>query len=306
MMVTYQQEPNLSPEEFIDVLVRSTLAERRPVHDTNTIRAMLAHADLILTARADGVLVGVSRAITDFAYCTYLSDLAVDAAYQRQGLGRELIRRTHEAAGRHTTLILLAAPKAQQYYPHIGMAKHESCWLLTPQQGRKVVDVKVTFVQMFSRPSRVVPPPRDGLTVVHARKPTIAYYRYLYDAVGRQWQWTSRKKMSDEQLTAIIHDPTDEVYVLDVDGVPAGFAELDRRVEGEIEITQFGLVPEFIGQGLGKYFLQWAVDRAWTYQPKRLWLHTCNLDHPVALSNYLKAGFAIYKEETKTWEPGPG
>ena len=128
--VAYQLEPDLSPEAFIDVLVRSTLAERRPVDDAETIRAMLQNADLVLTARLDGVLVGVSRAITDFAYCTYLSDLAVDEGHQRQGIGRELIRLTHEAAGLNTTLILLAAPKAQSYYPHIGLTKHESCWLI--------------------------------------------------------------------------------------------------------------------------------------------------------------------------------
>jgi predicted N-acetyltransferase YhbS len=131
--VTYQLEPDLASEEFIDVLVRSTLAERRPVSDPATIRAMLKNADVIMTARLDGLLVGVSRAITDFAYCTYLSNLAVDERHQRQGIGRELIRRTHEAAGLHTTLILLAAPKAQAYYPHIGMTRHESCWVIPRQ-----------------------------------------------------------------------------------------------------------------------------------------------------------------------------
>ncbi len=133
--VTYRLEPDLAPEEFIDVLVRSTLAERRPVDDPDTIQTMLQHADVIVTARLDGLLVGVSRAITDFAYCTYLSDLAVDERHQRQGIGRELIRRTHEAAGLHTTLILLAAPKAQSYYPHVGMTRHESCWII-PRQPR--------------------------------------------------------------------------------------------------------------------------------------------------------------------------
>src|SRR5437773_2350472 len=113
MPITYHREPNLTPDEFIAVLTRSTLAERRPVHDAETIRAMLQNADLILTARKDGLLVGVSRALTDFAYCTYLADLAVDEQHQLQGIGRELIRRTHEAAGLHTALVLLAAPKAQ-------------------------------------------------------------------------------------------------------------------------------------------------------------------------------------------------
>ena len=108
MTVAYALEPNLTPADFIDVLVRSTLAERRPVGRPDTIRAMLKHADIIVTARVDNRLVGVSRAITDFAYCAYLSDLAVDEAFQKRGIGRELIRRTHEAAGFHTSVVLLA------------------------------------------------------------------------------------------------------------------------------------------------------------------------------------------------------
>jgi GNAT superfamily N-acetyltransferase len=167
------------------------------------------------------------------------------------------------------------------------------------------MDVKVTYLQMFARPSRTVPPPRDGLSVIHAKRPTIAYYRFLYDAVGKPWQWLSRRKLNDEQLAAVIHDPRDEVHVLHVEGAPAGFAELDRRQEGEIELVQFGLMPDFIGQGLGRYFLQWGIDKAWSYAPKRFWLHTCDLDHPAALPNYLKAGLAIYKEEMTIREPSP-
>ena len=128
--VEYQVEPGLGVDEFLDVLERSTLAERRPVDEPETIRAMLENADVVVTARVDGRLVGVSRAITDFSYCTYLSDLAVDRAFQRRGIGKELLRRTHEAAGLATTLILLAAPLARGYYPHIGMAHHDSCWII--------------------------------------------------------------------------------------------------------------------------------------------------------------------------------
>lgn len=130
MTITYKLEPNLGATEFIDVLVRSTLAERRPVNRPEVISGMLNHADIILTARADETLVGVSRAITDYSYCTYLSDLAVDQAYQRLGIGRELIHRTHDVAGLHTHLILLAAPKARTYYPHIGMESHDSAWII--------------------------------------------------------------------------------------------------------------------------------------------------------------------------------
>jgi predicted N-acetyltransferase YhbS len=130
MIIEYALESRLAAEEFVDVLERSTLAERRPVDDPETMTAMLSNASVIITARAEGNLVGISRAISDFAYCTYLSDLAVDKEFQGQGIGRELIRRTHEAAGLHTTLVLIAAPKAESYYPHIGMEKHPSCWIV--------------------------------------------------------------------------------------------------------------------------------------------------------------------------------
>lgn len=131
--VSYSVEPHLPVAEFISVLERSTLAERRPITDLVTMEAMLRNADIIATARIAGLLVGISRAISDFAYCTYLSDLAVDVSVQRQGIGRELIRRTHVAAGTQTRLILLSAPLAQTYYPHIGMQRHDSCWQIPPQ-----------------------------------------------------------------------------------------------------------------------------------------------------------------------------
>jgi predicted N-acetyltransferase YhbS len=133
MTLHYQLEPDLTPADFIDILRRSTLAARRPVDRTEQIAGMLQHADIIVTAHTDAaLLVGVSRAITDYSYCTYLSDLAVDEQFQKQGIGRELIRRTHEAAGLHTRLILLAAPAAASYYPHIGMQPHNACWMLPP------------------------------------------------------------------------------------------------------------------------------------------------------------------------------
>jgi predicted N-acetyltransferase YhbS len=98
---------------------------------------MLENASVIVTARAAGLLVGVSRSITDFVYCTYLSDLAVDEAYQRRGIGRELIRQTHLAAGLQTSLILLAAPNARTYYGHIGMTAHDSCWYIARTTGNQ-------------------------------------------------------------------------------------------------------------------------------------------------------------------------
>jgi predicted N-acetyltransferase YhbS len=131
MPVAYALEPELTAEEFRAVLVASTLSLRRPADDVQRLQKMLRGADIVLTARDDGCLIGVSRAITDFAYCCYLSDLAVDAAYQRQGIGRQLIAQTHAAAGEGTTLILIAAPAAEGYYPKIGMQPVNSCWAIS-------------------------------------------------------------------------------------------------------------------------------------------------------------------------------
>ncbi len=128
-MISYQLEPKLSPTEFRDVLIRSTLGQRRPVEDPERIAKMVQHANLIVTARHDGKLVGVSRALTDFAFCTYLSDLAVDEAYQKQGIGVELIRQT-KLASPVGKLILLAAPAAVDYYPKIGMTPFDKCFYL--------------------------------------------------------------------------------------------------------------------------------------------------------------------------------
>ena len=130
LRILFDLEPELSAEEFRAILIASTLAERRPADDLSRLYAMLRNADLIVTARDSGRLVGLARAVTDFSYCCYLSDLAVDAAYQRQGIGKRLIDETHRAAGENTTLILVAAPAAETYYPRIGMKNLASCWAI--------------------------------------------------------------------------------------------------------------------------------------------------------------------------------
>jgi len=130
MRIVYGLELELSAQAFRNILVASTLAERRPANDLERLERMLRHADIIVTARNEGRLVGVSRAVTDFAYCCYLSDLAVDVAYQRQGIGRRLIDETHARAGECTTLILIAAPAAETYYAKIGLKQVASCWMI--------------------------------------------------------------------------------------------------------------------------------------------------------------------------------
>ena len=131
-MIRYSTTEKVSPEQFIDILHRSTLAERRPVDDRECINNMLEHANLMITAWEGEKLVGVARSVTDFSYCCYLSDLAVDQNVQKGGIGKELMRHTQKALGPKCTLILLSAPKAQEYYPRIGMEQHSSAWILPP------------------------------------------------------------------------------------------------------------------------------------------------------------------------------
>ena len=129
--ITYQADRRISVEQFIDLLHRSTLAARRPVTDKVKIEKMLANGNILVTAWHKDLLVGISRALTDFSFCCYLSDLAVDEAYQRQGIGKELIKLTHQVAGEtDTSLVLLAAPKAAGYYPKIGMDRNTDCFVI--------------------------------------------------------------------------------------------------------------------------------------------------------------------------------
>lgn len=160
----------------------------------------------------------------------------------------------------------------------------------------KTVPCKVFYLQMLAPREYQTPAPFDGIEIVRAIRPSVSFYRFLCDSVGRDFNWVDRKLLSDGELGRIIHDDRVEIHVLQIRGAPAGYAELDRRVDAEIELAYFGIMPRFAGRGLGRYFLHWAIETAWSYSPRRLWLHTCELDHPAALPMYRKAGFELFDE----------
>ena len=160
----------------------------------------------------------------------------------------------------------------------------------------KTVPVKVVYLQMLKRPEHNTSPPIEGTEVVRTKKPPAAFYRFLYNAVGQDWNWIDRELLSDEDLSQIIHNDLVEIYVLHAGGKPAGYAELDRRTEGEIELAYLGIMPESTGKGLGRYLLHWAIEKAWSHDPERIWLHTCELDHPAAMPMYLEAGFEVFDQ----------
>jgi GNAT superfamily N-acetyltransferase len=177
-----------------------------------------------------------------------------------------------------------------------------------PRLGRQRkdgrLDVTITYLEMTERPAHphLSPPQGFNCTLLRLRRPTVRFYRYLYDSVGERWLWFERRAMADEDLAAIIQDERVEIYVLNVDGEPAGYAELDLRNPPDIELAYFGVMPDFIGKGLGRYLMTWAIDTAWNHAPERLWVNTNNLDHPKALPLYQRCGFRPYRQEHKLFD----
>lgn len=135
-MIDYRIGNDLDVDEMIELYRASTLGERRPVDERERMTAMLKNANLVVTAWEGKLMVGISRSMTDFVYATYLSDLAVRLSHQKSGIGKELIRRT-QAAAPQASVILLAAPKAVDYYPRIGFTLHPSAWWLKSDERVK-------------------------------------------------------------------------------------------------------------------------------------------------------------------------
>lgn len=160
----------------------------------------------------------------------------------------------------------------------------------------ELIDITVYYLEMLERPVELSVPERTGVEILPVQLPSVEYYRFLYDAVGKDYRWLSRRKLTDEELKTIIQHPDNRMSVLHVAGSPAGFAELDCRDPVNVELVQFGLLGDYHGQKLGSWFLSWVIDSVWKQQAERFWLHTCSLDHPAALSMYQKAGFQLFRE----------
>lgn len=173
-----------------------------------------------------------------------------------------------------------------------------------PGPGRTVPEGKlemvITYLEMRTPPKRVpASHPAAPHAILRAQPPTVSFYRYLYNHVGARWLWYERRLWDDARLLEVLEHPQIEIYVLYVRGTPAGFVELDRRITGECELAYLGLLPEFLGQGFGRYLLDWAVDTAWLGEAERVWVHTCNWDHPRAFGLYQRAGFEPYEQVTR-------
>lgn len=157
-----------------------------------------------------------------------------------------------------------------------------------------------TYLEMTSRAEfrPAYSPDAAGTQIIRMGVVDVAFYRFLYQAVGEIWRWRDRLVVPEEELQAALSHPGCTVDVLYVDGVPAGYVELLRE-GSDTEIAYFGLRPMFIGRGLGKHLLSCGIEQAWSMGAQRVWVHTCNLDGPHALENYQKRGFRIYKVDER-------
>ena len=159
------------------------------------------------------------------------------------------------------------------------------------------IHVTRSYLQLSSRHALRGVPLAADLRIEHAHPCPIPFFRYLYAEVGRDYRWRDRLSWTDEQCAAHLANPGVSIWVLYGHGAPGGYFELHAQHDGSIEIAYFGLMREYIGHGLGKQLLTAAAERAWSLGASRVWLHTCTLDYPAALPNYLARGFEKFREE---------
>ena len=163
------------------------------------------------------------------------------------------------------------------------------------------IETTVTYLEMTAELSWHFPPPVNfKLMLMRAERPSVGFYRYLYDTAGRDYHWVDRKKLGDAELGSIIGDSSVEIWVLYALGEPAGFFEFACRDAKLVELQYLALLTQFHGLGLGKWFLAEAIRACWARKPERVIVETCTLDAPAALPLYQKLGFVPYDRKVKT------
>lgn len=174
-------------------------------------------------------------------------------------------------------------------------------------------ELTTTYLEMTS-PEQLSPPrssPKlSNVIISKVAGPFPELNRFFYATIGGDWYWTDRLPWSYAKWMAYLDRPELETWIVSADGVPAGYCELEKQSDGSVEVAYFGIVRQFTGKGLGGLLLSAGVRRAWEMGANRVWVHTCTLDDPRALSHYQARGFRIYKKETETKQlpdrpPGP-
>ena len=302
-------------EDFTAVLALWTSCEMlKPHHDPKRELALLraeSNAELFL-AFVDERLAGSVQLGHD-GHRAWMYRLGVHPTLRGRGIGRALVScaESWAMARRMPKLMLLIrdgneavagfyARLGYQEEPRLVMSK---VFRAGDRPGPEaMIEVVITYLEMTEPPTRPTVPMPVGLklALLRAEAPSVAFYRFLYGQVGDPWFWHERKHWEDARLAATLADPNVELYVAYVAGAPAGYVEIDRRPAPDVSLNYFGLMPGYIGLGLGWYLLNWAIDTGWVSGPKRLIVDTCSLDHPKALQTYQRAGFQPYRQERRT------
>ena len=162
----------------------------------------------------------------------------------------------------------------------------------TGKEQLEPIPVTVTFLNMTAPPPHYPRQPgHRQIALLRTRMIPVHFYRYLFDRVGRQWQWVNALRMDEDRLRTALHAPERDIRVLYLDGAPGGFFDLRTQLPGNVELHYFGLMAHAMGQGIGRWFLGAAIEACWSYGPREIRVQTCTLDHPAALPLYQKLGF---------------
>lgn len=272
----------------------------------------------ILLGEAQGRIVATVLVGSD-GHRGWMYYVAVDPDIQGGGHGRTMVEAAENWLRQRgiNKAMLLVRPtntKVKAFYEKLGYAEEDRSLLTRWMRGGPgtetdpaqlwTIETTVTYLEMPRQPTRPTVPAPSGLRLglQRAENPTVSFYRYLYNSIGAPWAWVNQRLMSDTEIAATIQDEKVELYVLSVAGVPAGMVQLDRREADTVDLAYFGLMPDFIGLGLGGYLLNWGIDQAWSSAPGRVTpgkvtVNTCDLDHPRALPLYQKMGFQPVRRE---------
>ncbi len=274
----------------------------------------------ILVGCGDSVVVATAAAGYD-GHRGWIYYVAAHPDQRKRGAGRQVVEAAEawlreRSAAKVQIMIRTDNWPVARFYARLGYQTAPRTtmqrWLSPPavtefdDSGDGTLAISQTRLEMLAPPPRPrFVQPGGKLALLHAPTPPVRFFRYLYDNVGERWFWWERRAMDDEALAGILADPLVELYVLYVDGAPAGFAELDLNELSSsqtISLNLLGLMPEHLGKGYGRYLMTWAIDSAWRREPKRLVTTIRSLDHPHAAAVLQQHGFVPFEQERMTME----
>ncbi|SDF72348.1 N-acetylglutamate synthase, GNAT family [Limimonas halophila] len=288
-----------------------------PSEPAETVLARTGGQTAIFLGESAGEIVA-SAVVSVTGAHGWLEHVCVHPGSRRRGYGRQLVRAaeiwlSEQGAGEARAVLDVPFTEAMPFAHALGYGQQAAALMarsLTARAGANqgtdaddaLLQATITHLEMRHPPTHPPPhaPAGKRVALMRAERPTVSFYRFLYNTVGEQWLWWERRTLSDDVLARIIQDERSEIYVLYVDGSPAGFAELEHWRPPMVNLAYIGLLPEYIGQGFGRYLLGNVIDLAWQNEISKLTVSTNTLDHHRAISLYQRMGFEPVSQEVWT------